>query len=157
MFARVWKWIAGVFRQRRSAPLKPVRFNRLESLKTHRWLLSVQGLDTHLLKSVKLPTVKPGARKGLNPYLSTMTLELYANVDSSMSANVLRWFNQGDRRRVDIKYLTSHGKVAEQWTMVVAPVEFKTTDLDYATSNQIVLTVKVQPFSMDIRGFNVID
>ena len=157
MFGSVWKWIVDVFGPKKRVHAKPVVFNKFEGLKTHRWIMHLPGVDAYLLKSIKLPTVKPSARKGLNPVLSMMTFELMTTSVESASVDILDWFNKGDRRRVDVKYLTSHGKVAEQWSMVVAPVEFKTTDLDYAKSDQIVLTVKVQPFSIDIRGFNVTD
>ena len=157
MFGRIWKWIIDVFGPKKRVRAKPVAFHKHEGLKTHRWVLVLPGVDAYLLKSVKLPTIKPGARKGLNPVLSMMTLELMLTVAVPTSADVLDWFNKGDRRRIELRYLTSHGRVAEQWSMVVAPVELKTTDLDYAKSDQVLLTVKVQPFSIDIRGFNVTD
>lgn len=154
MFGKAWKWIVGVFRKRSAQP-KPAKFSRDEGYKTHRWTLAIPGIDTYSIKSVKLPVVKPAARKGLNPVLSQMTFEVFANVASAVGQSVLEWFNQADRRRIELKYLTSHGKVAEKWTMLAAPVEFKTNDLDYATSNLVVVTIKVQPYSIDIRGYNV--
>lgn len=156
MFRRVWRWIVDVF-HRKQVVAKPTSFSRHEGIKSHRFTLSIFGIDTVSVKSVKLPKVKPAIRKGFTPGMSHMTFEVYANVDRSVSSDLLSWIRKGDRRRADVKILTSHGQVCEQWTMTLAPVEFKNTDLDCSTSNHVMLTVITQPYSIEIRGFNVTD
>lgn len=161
MFKAIWLWLLSVVRGRNNHPNKSdndhvVHVTKpFSPLKQCRWLLEIDAIDPFLVTAAKLPKVKPGARKGLGPIISTMTIEFVNTNSGGLNGKLLEWFELGNRRETHLKLLDNDGIVRETWSMMLAPVEFKCTDLNYAESKHVITTVTVQPFGLKIKGTHV--